>query len=212
MRLRVAVAAAALAAACGARGPAHPAPGRGPSAQVRADIDRAERAELARRHDLARTAYEQAVADAHDPASVAIARREFAETLETWGATGEAIAQLQAAVRAAPGDVGSWHDLGILYHVQGDDSRAVTALEHARSLAPRSLRVRIALAAAYQCTNARAAAIAEYRALLALDPPERLAAKIRYWVGVLERSTELPHCRRPDRPDPPARPAPPPAP
>lgn len=183
-----------LVTACGAPPPVRPHEAA-PSAKVRADLDRAEHAELARRHDLARVAYEQAVADAHDPTSIAIARRDFAETLETWGETGEAIAQLQAAVAVAPRDVAAWHDLGILYHVQGDDRRATEALEHAVQLAPDSIKVRIALAAIYQCTGDRARAIAAYRALLQLDLPDDLRAKIRYWVGVLEHSTELPRCR-----------------
>lgn len=187
------VAVAVSLAACGAPPPVRPHEAA-PSAQVRADLDRAEHAELARRHDLARAAYEQAVADAHDPTSIAIARRDFAETLETWGETAEAIAQLQAAVAVAPRDVAAWHDLGILYHVQGDDRRATEALEHAVQLAPDSVKVRIALAAVYQCTGDRARAIAAYRALLQLDLPDELRAKIRYWVGVLEHTTELPRC------------------
>ena len=55
-----------LVVACGKPPPVRPHEAA-PSAQVRADLDRAEHAELARRHDLARAAYEQAVADAPDP-------------------------------------------------------------------------------------------------------------------------------------------------
>jgi tetratricopeptide (TPR) repeat protein len=195
--------AALVLVGCAHAAPPHDAarPG-GPSAVVRADIERAEQAERARRHDLARAEYERAVADAHDPASQHLARREFAETLETWGEVPEAIAQLQAAVVAKPDDAPSWNDLGILYQKQGDDTRALAALERAKQLAPRHVKPRLALAVVRQCRNDRAGAIAEYRGLLDLDLPDRLREKIQYWVGVLEKSPGPLGCKGIDRPAP----------
>jgi hypothetical protein len=79
----------AVLAACGGR--AKPRP---PSVDVRAEIQLAERAEKARRHDLAKIHYERAVAGAKDPASIWYARREYAETLASWGEFPQAMAHL----------------------------------------------------------------------------------------------------------------------
>lgn len=174
--------------ACGTPAPRTPHELAGVSAVVRADIDRAEDAERARRHDLARAAYERAVADAHDPASAHFARREFAETLETWGEDAEAITQLEAAVAAEPDDALAWQHLGLLYHHEGDDRRALAALERSKQLAPRSYWPRKALAALRLCGNDRAGAIAEYREMLALDLPARLRADVEQALAYLERS------------------------
>ena len=187
VHVRVLVIAVALAG-CGTPAPRTPRELAGVSATVLADIDRAEDAERARRHDLARAAYEQAIADAHDPASAHFARREFAETLETWGEDAEALAQLEGAVAADPGDAVAWQHLGLLYHHQGDDRRALAALERAKQLAPRSYWPRKALAALRLCGNDRAGAIAEYREMLALDLPPRLRADVEQALAYLERS------------------------
>lgn len=176
-------AAALLAlAGCGGRAPA-PA---GPGAQVRAEIEQAEAAERARRHDVARAHYERAIAGARDPASIAFARREYAETLITWGEYPEAIAQLEGALAARP-DAASWHDLGLLRHNRGDLRGALTALEQARALAPRDPRPRVALAALRWRSGDRAGAAAEYRALLDLPLPERLRAKVQWALGELAK-------------------------
>jgi Flp pilus assembly protein TadD len=158
-----------------------------PSAVVRADVDQAEQAERVRRHDLARTRYQQAVADAHDPASQRFARREYAETLESWGEVAEAIAQLEGAVAARPDDAASWHDLGILRFQQGDIPGAADALGRAKQLAPRDVRPRTALAALYWQRHDYTAAAAEYRALLDLDLPDKLRDKVNWALGELAR-------------------------
>jgi len=177
----------ALACACGsAPAPRAPHALAGVSVEVRGDVDRAEQAELARRHDLARTEYERAVADARDPQSQHFARREFAETLETWGEFAEAIAQLEGAVAAEPGDPASWHDLGLLYHHQGDDARALAAWERSKQLAPRDPRPRIALALLHLCHGELGAARSEYQALLDLDLPDRLRDRIHWVLDHLE--------------------------
>lgn len=178
------VALAAVLAACATTPP--PAP-IGPSAQVRADIDQAETAERARRHDLARAAYQRAVADAHDPASQRFARREYAETLETWGELAEAIAQLQGAVAARPDDAASWHDLGFLRFQQGDTTGALAALERAKQLAPRDPRPRKTLAVIRWRTHDYAGAEAEYRGMLALDLPPQLRDKVEWAIRELAR-------------------------
>jgi tetratricopeptide (TPR) repeat protein len=179
---RTAVLAAALAACGGARAPAP----SGPSAQVRAEIEQAEAAEQARRHDAAREHYRRAVASARDPDSIAFARREYAETLVTWGEYPEAIAQLEGALAARP-SAAAWHDLGLLRNNQGDVRGALAALEQARALAPRDVRPRVALAALRWRTGDRAGATAEYRALLELPLPERLRAKVQWALDELAK-------------------------
>ncbi len=152
---------------------------------VRADIARAEDAELHRRHDVARAEYLRAIADAKDPETQRYARREFAETLEHWGEVGEATAQLEAAVAAVPGDAASWNDLGVLYHNQGDDPRALAALERAKALAPRDWRPRRQLAMLLVVMHDYARATAEYRAMLELDLPDRLRSAVKKALDLL---------------------------
>lgn len=172
---------ALIVGACGPRaGP------RRPSDAVRAAIDQAEAAEKARRHDVARGHYERAVASARDPASIAFARREYAETLVTWGEYPEATAQLEGAIAAVP-DATAWHDLGLLRNNQGDVRGAVTALEQARALAPRDPRPRVALAVLRWKSGDLAGAAAEYRALLELELPDRLRAKVKWAIDELTR-------------------------
>ena len=163
------------------------APPRAPSNLVKADIDRAETAERARQHEVARAAYVQAIADAHEPSDVAFARREFAETLISWGELPAAIAQLEAAVAARPDDAASWHDLGILRHHEHDDAGALAALERAREITPDDPRPRIALAALRWSRGDVPGATSEYRALLELDLPERLRAKVRWALEQLAK-------------------------
>ena len=181
-RVRALAAALCLAAAC-----AHsPAP-RGPTAEVRAEIARAEAAEKARRHDVARAHYERAIAAARDPDSTAYARHEYAETLVSWGEAPEARAQLEAAVAAKPGDPGAWHDLGLLRHQAGDEPGAIQALARAEELAPRDVRPRTALAALYWRLGDRTNAAREYRAMLELDLPDRLRAKVEWALAELAK-------------------------
>ena len=130
------------------------------STVVRADVERAETAERARQHDVARAEYERAVADAHDPKSAHFAHREYAETLETWGDLDAAKTHELAAVAAEPADAVAWQHLGLLYHALGDDSHALAALVNAKHYAPKSYWPRKSLAALHLCANDRDGAIA----------------------------------------------------
>jgi tetratricopeptide (TPR) repeat protein len=174
---------AALLVAC-TRTPA-PKP---PSVDVRSEIERAETAEKARKHDVARVHYERAVANARDPASISFARREYAETLISWGEYPAAIEQLEAALAARPEDPAAWHNLGMLRHNQGDAPGAIAALERARDLAPKKYDPRVALAALRWKLDDRQGALAEYKALLELELPARLRKKVEWAVGVLSKS------------------------
>jgi tetratricopeptide (TPR) repeat protein len=157
----------------------------GPSAAVRAEIDQAETAERARQHDVARTHYQRAVAAATDPASSAFARREYAETLITWGEFPEAIAQLEGVVEADPDDAAAWHDLGMLRHHEGNDTAAIAALERSKALAPRDFRPRRTLAVLRWKRGDKQGALAEYQGMLALDLPERLRVMTAWAVRKL---------------------------
>jgi Flp pilus assembly protein TadD len=163
------------------------APPRAPAAAVRAEIAQAETAEKARRHDVARSHYQRAIAEAHDPVSVAFARHEYAETLVTWGEAPEALAQLEIAATANPDDPSIWHDLGLLRHHAGDDPGAIQALARAEQLAPGDPRPRTALAALYWKRGDKPHALAEYRSLLELDLPDRMRAKVEWAIGELAK-------------------------
>jgi len=167
---------------------AHTAPSaRGPAAGVRAEVEQAETAEKARRHDLARLHYERAIAAARDADSIGFARHEYAETLVTWGEARQARAQLELAVAAQPGDPGAWHDLGLLRHNAGDDPGAIRALARAVELAPDDVRPRTALAALYWRLGDKANAAREYRGMLALDLPDRLRTKVEWALAELAK-------------------------
>jgi Flp pilus assembly protein TadD len=170
---------------CGVAACVHRAPVREPAAAVRAEIAQAEAAEQQRRHDLARLHYQSAIAQAHDPESIAFARHEYAETLITWGEAPEARAQLEVAVAANPADPGAWHDLGLLRHHAGDDRGAIEALSRAEQLAPTDIRPRKTLAALYWSRGDKASAAREYRGLLELDLPDRLRAKVEWALAEL---------------------------
>jgi Flp pilus assembly protein TadD len=170
-------------AACAHAAPSAP----GPAAAVRAEVEQAETAEKARRHDLARAHYLRAIAQARDAASAAFARHEYAETLVTWGEAPEARAQLELAVAAEPADPSAWHDLGLLRHDAGDDPGAIQALVRAEQLAPDDVRPRTALAALYWRLGDKASAAREYRGMLALALPDRLRAKIEWALAELAK-------------------------
>lgn len=176
-----------LIAACAHAGPAAGPPSGAVRAEVRAEIDQAEAAEQARRHDVARTHYQRAIEQARDPASIAFARHEYAETLVTWGEVASARAQLEIAVAANPADASAWHDLGILRHNAGDDPGAILALARAEQLVPDDIRPRTALAALYWRRGDKANATREYRGLLALELPDRLRAKVEWALAELAK-------------------------
>jgi tetratricopeptide (TPR) repeat protein len=177
---------AAIALALAACAPAAPV-ALGPVAAVRAEVDRAETAEQARRHDLAREHYQRAIALARDAGSIGFARHEYAETLVTWGELPEARAQLELAVAVQPGDASAWHDLGLLRHHAGDDPGAIEALAHAVELAPRDARPRTALAALYWRRGDKPSAARAYRGMLALELPDRLRAKVEWALAELAK-------------------------
>lgn len=162
---------------------------RGPSNDVKAEVERAEQAEGKREHDVARKHYERAIAAAKDPQSVGFARREFAETLATWGEIDSATGQLEKAVIATPDDPIAWQMLGILRasNIINDIPGAFAALEKSKQLAPRSWIPRRDLAVLHWKLGHRAEALAEYRAMLDLDLPTRLREKVTWAIEELSK-------------------------
>ena len=163
-----------------------PAP-QAPVDNVRADIVHAEDAEKARRHDEARTYYERAVAEAHTPANIHFAHREYGETLATWGEVEAAKTHLEAAVAALDSDPIAWQMLGIVRNKLGDVKGAFVALEKSKQLAPRAWIPRLDLAVLHWSLGQRDAALAEYKAMLDLDLPARLREKVEWAIGVLSK-------------------------
>jgi Flp pilus assembly protein TadD len=170
-------------AACGAAPPKPAAP----SIDVRSEIEQAEQAEKARRHDLAKIHYEKAIAGAKDPSSIGYAHREYAETLVTWGEFPLAIQHYEIALGVHPKDPRSWHDLGMLKHKQGDNAGAIKALETSRDQAPKDQRPRKTLAVLRWKLGDKAGATAEYRRLLELDLPERLRRQVEWAIKELAK-------------------------
>lgn len=166
---------------------------------VAVHLERAERAELARDHLGARSHYDAAIAAAQaagDPGQQAHVRRELAETLASWGELAQAEVELVRAVELAP-SAALWHDLGILRHARGDHHGAAAALARAKALAPTDTRPRIALAALYWKTRDHARARDEYRALLALELPDRLREKVEWALAQLAAGREPARVSRP---------------
>jgi Flp pilus assembly protein TadD len=166
-------------AACGGRAK--------PSTAVRAEVDQAETAEKARKHDDARKHYQAAIAAAKDPASIAFARREFADTLISWGEYPEATAQLEGVTTAQPGDASAWHDLGMLYFNQGDVTRAIASLEKARSIAPEDERPRKVLAVIRWKRGDLEGARREYQGMLELQLSEKTRSSVEWAIQELTK-------------------------
>ena len=185
---------------------AKPPPPSAPSAIVRAEVKRAEDAELERRHDVARAAFESAIEKATDPPSIHFARREFAETLITWGEVESARGQLEKALAAVPDDPVAWQMLGLVRNGLGDVTGAFEALERSKQLAPRAWIPRRDLAALHfklalgrdaapdpaVAARHRAAALAEYCGMLELDLPDRLREKVKWAIGALSNAEAAP--------------------
>jgi tetratricopeptide (TPR) repeat protein len=185
-------------AACGARQPARPRP----IDEVKREIEIAEDAERQREHEAARAHYEVALTKATDPESLGFARREYGETLATWGENEAARTQLEGSVAAVPGDPLAWQMLGILRAKLGDLPGAFAALEKSKSLAPRAWIPRRDLAVLHWsrgegrtadpdptvAARHRAAALAEYKAMLDLDLPDRVREKVLWAIDVLSKA------------------------
>ncbi|HEY4180794.1 MAG TPA: tetratricopeptide repeat protein [Kofleriaceae bacterium] len=181
---RVAALVCALALAACAHGQ-HASPP--PDDTTKREVAAAEAAERHRQHDVARTHYEAAVAAAKTPESIAFARKEFAETLISWGEYPAATTQLETVVSVRADDAAAWHDLGMLYHHAGDEGRAINSLEKSRALAPNDPRPRVTLAVLRWKAGDLAGAKTEYQDLLKLDLPDRLREKVEWAIRELSK-------------------------
>jgi tetratricopeptide (TPR) repeat protein len=195
--------------ACGARGPST----AGPSKTVKLWVERAEKAEENRDHEVARKHYERAIANAKDPVSIGYARREFAETLATWGEIDSARGQLEKAVAASPDDPIAWQMLGIVRASDAikDIPGAFEALEKSKTLAPKSWIPRRDLAVLHWKVGHKKESLAEYKAMLELNLPTRLREKVEWAIEELEKEVSSSKSSSTDEPDAP-KPAPAPSP
>ena len=174
--LAVAAILVALAGACAAAGA---------SANTRAHLASAEAALGRKDYDAAAAAYDRAVATAPDRPSRILALRERADARVFVGELAGAAADLDALTALTPGDPRAWHDLGMVRANAGDHGGAVAAFTRAKAAAPDDARPRLALAALRWADGDRAGARAEYQALLALDLPDRVRAKVAWAIGQL---------------------------
>jgi len=153
-------------------------PPKTPAAETAALIERAEGHERARRYDLARAAYSEAVEKAPDPRSGAHAAHRFGSALAFWGELEAGVSMLERAVSLDSKRASAWHDLGIVRANSGDLVAGEVALRKARELAAKDPRPRVALAALLVKTRRFTEAQSEYRALLELELPEKTRSAI----------------------------------
>lgn len=148
-------------------------------------VERAEKAELARRYDRARTFYERAVREAPDPGSGAWAGRHFASALIQWGKDDEAERMLEKVVSLDPHEVSAWHDLGVLRARRGANAAAEQALRRSIELAPDDPRSQVALAGLLVNEHRYREALTMYRELEKLELPARVRRAIPRAIELL---------------------------
>ncbi|MBK9033319.1 MAG: tetratricopeptide repeat protein [Myxococcales bacterium] len=176
--IALAVAATLVAlAACASSGGASP--------RTRDHLAVAEAALGRKDYDAAAAAYDQAVATAPDRRSQALALRERADARVFVGDLAGAAADLDALTTLTPGDPAAWHDLGMVRANAGDRAGAAAAFTRAKAAAPDDARPRLALAALRWADGDRGGARAEYQALLRLDLPDRVRAKVEWAIAEL---------------------------
>lgn len=158
----------------------------GPHVSVQTLLKAAEDAERKRDYNLARQLYQQAIDDAPDAQSAAIANREMASALVFWGEYEGAEARLRASLAHDETQARVWHDLGLVQDHQDKPTDALTSLEIAVSLAPKAPRVRIAYAALLVKQARFSDAIIQYEALLKLPIPPRIESAAHKALLLLE--------------------------
>jgi tetratricopeptide (TPR) repeat protein len=175
-------------AACGASAPAPAQPAKA----TRDLLARAEVAEKERRYDRAQAFYVEARRQAPDPASGAAAALAHGRALIFWGDYEQAQAALEDATRAAPGNPGAWHDLGMVRHERGDLAGAEAAFRRSIAASPRDGRPRLALAALLWKQRRHPDALREYEALAGLELPQRVHEQVQWAIATLRRSIAAP--------------------
>jgi len=161
-----------LATACGGPPKSPNAPKASPS--VLALLDQAQEAERARDYATARAFYQQAIDEAPNAHSAALATREMASALVFWGEYAAAETYLETSLSHDAGQARVWHDLALVQQHNKKPERALVSLERALVLAPKEPRVRVAYAALLVTQKRYADAIVQYEFLLTLHIPPRI--------------------------------------
>jgi len=153
-------------------------------------LDEAEVAERARDYNKAREKYLQAISEAPDAQSAAIANREMASALVFWGEYEGAEARMKASLEHDSSQARVWHDLGLVQEHQGKPHLALESLEKAVLLAPKEPRARVAYAALLVKQSQFSAAIVQYEELLKLPIPERIESATHKALQLLRREVK----------------------
>lgn len=119
-----------------------------------------------------------------------MAARAYGRARIFWGEYAQGTAELEESVELDPGDAGTWHDLGIVRHQQGDMAGAEQALRRAISLRPDDGRPRIALAALLWKNERYREALREYQALETINLPDGVRDKVEWAIETLRRKLD----------------------
>lgn len=126
-----------------------------------------------------------------DRVAEAAALRNLAKVLGWAGMVDEVAALLSRALERNPEDVEALITLSSLHQAEGDTAAAVDALSRARAARPEDTKVRDFLADALLQDGQVARAIAEYRALLGLEPRSAWTHNNLAWVLATAEPTAL---------------------
>ncbi len=180
--------AACFAMACGS--PAREPAVVKPATNVQSLLNAAQNAERKRDYNTARELYLQAIREAPDRQSAAIANREMASALVFWGEYESAEKRLLASLEQDGKQARVWHDLGLVQDHQDKSASALVSLHKAVALAPKEPRVRIAYAALLVKQSRFSDAIVQYEALLKLPIPVRIEAATHKALQMLKREVK----------------------
>jgi tetratricopeptide (TPR) repeat protein len=104
-------------------------------------------------------------------------RNYLAAALLANGAPGEAVYNLQAAVRLVPSEAKYLVNLGYAYHRAGDETRALVHYMRGLMLDPRDLRARLFAAFAFEQLGLVEDAVLELKRVLAQEPKHEVAKR-----------------------------------
>ncbi|MBL4634035.1 MAG: tetratricopeptide repeat protein [Kofleriaceae bacterium] len=146
----------------------------------------AQDAERSRNYHAARKLYQQAIDSAGDSTSAAYAAKEMASALSFWGEYEGAMELMLLSLTHRERQAPVWHDLGILRARSGALPAALTALQRAVAIAPKSARARVTLAALLVKMHEYKRALRHYRTLLGLKIPAKIERATHRAIKLLQ--------------------------